>query len=93
MSGYYFKLIAGEETESGGEIERFERNTLYQQKSLPWRVGHARSRASHRRCRGPQNVFAHSRPPFCEVSGKSREKSTCSDWLTVTNTRFQMDHT
>ena len=30
--------------------------TVYQQKSLPWRVQHARSRALHRRCCSLQNV-------------------------------------
>ena len=39
------------------------------------------------------HVRLHVRPPFCEVPRKSREKSACFDWLTVTNTRLPTVHT
>ena len=38
------------------------------------------------------HVYLHVRPPFCDVSSKSREQSACFNLLTVTNTCLQIVH-
>ena len=80
-------LIAGEETESAGEIERFGRNrisaeipplerTTRSSKSFPQKMLRPSNEDNFELPRSIEKLphdRLHVRPPFCEVSRKSRE--------------------